>query len=82
LVPINAIEEFSGARAMYREKDHALVAMSSGGDDRRAGKGRGQQRSSKVQARPGQQVWQHGDRVKIRAERIDPIRRRVEFVLV
>jgi len=82
LVPINAIEEFSGARAMYREKDHAIVAMSSGGDDRRAGKGRGQQRSSKVQARPGQQVWQHGDRVKIRAERIDPIRRRVEFVLV
>src|SRR5579872_4168827 len=82
LVPINAIEEFSGARAMYREKDHAIVAMSSGGDNRRAGKGRGQQRSSKPQARPGQQIFQHGDRVKVRAERIDPIRRRVEFVLV
>src|SRR5579872_6349199 len=82
LVPINAIEEFSGARAMYREKDHAIVAMSSGGDDRRAGKGRGQQRSSKPQARPGQQVFQHGDKIKDRAERIDPIRRRVEFALV
>jgi ribonuclease R len=83
LVPINAIEEFTGARAMYREKDHAIVATpSGGGENRRPGKGRGQQRSSKVQARPGQQVWQHGDKVKIRAERIDPIRRRVEFALV
>ncbi len=83
LVPINAIEEFSGARAMYREKDHAIVAMSSGGgDNRRPGKGRGQQRSSKPQARPGQQIFQHGDKIKVRAERIDPIRRRVEFALV
>ncbi len=81
LVPINAIEEFTGARAMYREKDHAIVAMSSG-NERRAGKGRGQQRISKPGARPGQQTYQHGDRVKVRAERIDPIRRRVEFALV
>ena len=83
LVPINAIEEFTGARAMYREKDHAIVATpSGGGENRRPGKGRGQQRSSKVQARPGQQLWQHGDKVRVRAERIDPIRRRVEFALV
>ena len=66
---------------MYREKDHAIVA-TSGGNERRAGKGRGQQRSAKPAARPGQQIWQHGDRVKVRAERIDPIRRRVEFALV
>ena len=83
LVPINAIEEFTGARALYREKDHAIVTMSSsGGDNRRAGKGRGQQRSSKPQPRPGQQIFQHGDKIKVRAERIDPIRRRVEFALV
>jgi len=83
LVPINAIEEFTGARALYREKDHAIVTTpSSGGDNRRPGKGRGQQRSSKPTVRPGQQVWQHGDKVKVRAERIDPIRRRVEFALV
>jgi ribonuclease R len=83
LVPINAIEEFTGARAIYREKDHAIVTMSSGGgDNRRPGKGRGQQRSSKPQARPGQQIFQHGDRIKVRADRIDPIRRRVEFALV
>jgi ribonuclease R len=83
LVPINAIEEFTGARALYREKDHAIVTTSSsGGDNRRPGKGRGQQRSSKPSVRPGQQVFQHGDKVKVRAERIDPIRRRVEFALV
>jgi ribonuclease R len=83
LLPINALEEFSGARCIYREKDHAIVSMSSGGgENRRAGKGRGQQRSSKPSARPGQQIWQHGDKVKVRAERIDPIRRRVEFALL
>ena len=82
LVPINAIEEFTGARALYREKDHSIVTTSNSGDNRRPGKGRGQQRSSKPQARPGQQLFQHGDRVKVRAERIDPIRRRVEFALV
>jgi ribonuclease R len=83
LVPINAIEAFTGSRAMYREKDHSIAAMSSGGgDNRRVGKGRGQQRSSKPNARPNQQVWQHGDKVKVRADRIDPIRRRVEFALV
>jgi hypothetical protein len=26
-------------------------------------------------------MWQHGDRVRVRAERIDPMRRRVEFAL-
>jgi ribonuclease R len=83
LLPINAIEEFTGARALYREQDHAIVtSSSSGGDNRRPGKGRGQQRSSKPQPRPGQQIFQHGDKVKVRAERIDPIRRRVEFALV
>ncbi|HUE44213.1 MAG TPA: RNB domain-containing ribonuclease [Candidatus Sulfotelmatobacter sp.] len=81
LLPINAIEEFIGARVIYREKDHAIVAVSTGGD-RRPGKGRGQQRASKPSVRPGQQIWQHGDKVKVRAERIDPIRRRVEFALI
>jgi ribonuclease R len=83
LLPINAIEAFTGARALYREQDHAIVTTSSsGGDNRRPGKGRGQQRSSKPSARPGQQIFQHGDKVKVRAERIDPIRRRVEFALI
>src|SRR5271156_2318875 len=45
LLPITAIEEFAGARCIYREKDHAIVAMQSG-DTRRAGKGRGSQRGA------------------------------------
>src|SRR5712691_4766983 len=34
LLPINALEEAAGARCVYREKDHAIVAMP-GGDARR-----------------------------------------------
>jgi len=80
LLPINALEEATGARCIYREKDHAIVAMPGSGDSRRPGTGRGAQRS-----RGGKQqrqlMWQHGDRVRVRAERIDPMRRRVEFAL-
>jgi ribonuclease R len=77
LLPINAIEEAAGARCIYREKDHAIVAMP-GGDGRRGGSGRGQGGRG---AKAKQLVWQHGDRVRVRAERIDPMRRRVEFAL-
>jgi len=77
LLPINALEEAVGARCVYRVKDHAIVAMP-GGDGRRSG-GRGQQRGRG--AKPKQLTWQHGDRVRVRAERIDPMRRRVEFAL-
>src|SRR6202171_980654 len=77
LLPINALEEAANARCVYREKDHVIVAMP-GGDGRRgtpgAARGRG--------AKPKQLVWQHGDRVRVRAERIDPMRRRVEFALI
>jgi ribonuclease R len=78
LLPINALEEAAGARCIYREKDHAIVAMP-GGDGRRGGGGRGQQRGRGAKAK--QLMWQHGDRVRVRAERIDPMRRRVEFAL-
>ncbi len=78
LLPINALEEAAGARCMYREKDHAIVVMP-GGDGRRGGGGRGGQRGRG--AKPKQLMWQHGDRVRVRAERIDPMRRRVEFAL-
>ena len=75
LLPINALEEAAGGRCIYRERDHAIVPMP-GGDGRRGGSrpGRG--------AKPVQLTWQHGDRVRVRAERIDPMRRRVEFALV
>jgi ribonuclease R len=76
LLPINALEEATGARCMYREKDHAIVAMPSS-DKRRGGASAGRGRGAK----PKQLIWQHGDRVRVRAERIDPMRRRVEFAL-
>jgi ribonuclease R len=78
LLPINALEEAAGARCVYREQDHAIVALP-GGDGRRGGAGRGQQRGRGAKLK--QLTWQHGDRVRVRAERIDPMRRRVEFAL-
>jgi ribonuclease R len=76
LLPIDALQEAAGARCVYREQDHAIVAMQSGDPRRRGGSGRGRG------AKPTQLIWQHGDRVRVRAERIDPMRRRVEFALV
>jgi ribonuclease R len=77
LLPINALEEATGARCVYRERDHAIVALPSS-DKRRGGASAGSGRGAK----PKQLTWQHGDRVRVRAERIDPMRRRVEFALV
>ncbi len=59
LVPINRLEEETGAHCLYRERDHAIVS------------GRGNHT----------RIWKLGDRVHVRAERIDPMRRRVEFAL-
>jgi ribonuclease R len=77
LLPIDALEEAAGTRCVYREKDHAIVAMPSR-DRRSGGGGRGRQGRG---AKPAERIWQHGDRVRVRAERIDPMRRRVEFAL-
>jgi ribonuclease R len=68
LLPVSALEEAANARCVYREKDHAIVAVS-GGDGRRGAKSR-------------QLEWHHGDKVRVRAERIDPMRHRVEFALI
>jgi ribonuclease R len=72
LLPIGALEDAAGARCIYRERDHAIVAL--GGAERSRG-GRGA-----AKAKP--RSWGLGDRVKVRAERIDPMRRRVEFALL
>jgi len=77
LLPVNALEEFAGARCVYRERDHAMVALSSQ-EGRRGGPGVRHGRGSK--AKPME--WHLGDRVRVRAERIDPMRKRVEFALV
>jgi ribonuclease R len=74
LIPVNALEDFAGARCVYRERDHAMVALSSHDGRRDVRSGRG--------AKPKPMEWHLGDRVGVRAERIDPMRKRVEFALV
>ena len=77
LLPISALEEFAGARCVYRERDHAITAMP-GGDGRRGSPGARRGRGSPAKA----MEWHLGDRVRVRAERIDPMRKRVEFALI
>jgi ribonuclease R len=72
LVPIGAFVEAAGARCVYRERDHAIVAVP-GGESRRGDRGRRHVTAS---------TWKLGDRMRVRAERIDPMRRRVEFAVV
>jgi len=72
LLPINAFEEAAGTRCTYREHDHAIVAVG-GSEPSRSGRGA---------AKSKQRMWSLGDRVKVRAERIDPMRHRVEFALL
>ena len=72
LLPINALEDAAGSRCMYRERDHAIVAV---GGAERSKSGRGAAKSK-------QRMWSLGDRVNVRAERIDPMRHRVEFALL
>jgi ribonuclease R len=67
LVSIDRLEEITGQRCVYRERDHAIVAEPHRGS-RRGGS--------------SQRVFRLGDRVQVRAERIDPFRHRVEFSLV
>jgi ribonuclease R len=80
LLPINALEEFAGVRCVLRERDHAIVALPGGGGGRRVRGAQGSRRSSG--AKPRQLEWHLGDKVRVRAERIDPMRKRVEFALV
>jgi ribonuclease R len=72
LLPIGALEAAAGARCMFRERDHAIVALPGGDSGRRGSRGK--------KAVPP--AWKLGDRLRVRAERIDPMRRRVEFALV
>jgi len=104
LLPINALEEFADARCVYRERDHAIVALA-GSKQSSAGSGRHRGSSASRRAdggriraaaatstaklartgrgaKPRPLEWHLGDRVRVRAERIDPMRHRVEFALV
>ena len=66
LVSIGQIEEYTRQQCLYRDRDHAIVAES-----RRSSRGAATQR-----------VFKLGDQVRVRAERIDPFRHRVEFALL
>jgi ribonuclease R len=67
LVSIDRLEEVTGMRCTFRERDHVIVAEPF----------RGGSRGGKVQ-----RIFRLGDRVRVRAERIDPMRHRVEFSLI
>ena len=68
LVSIDRLEESTGLRCFYRERDHAIITEPHRGG-RRGGGG-------------AQKIFRLGDKVQVRAERIDPIRHRVEFALI
>jgi ribonuclease R len=84
LLPITALEEAAGTRVTYREHDHAIVAMpdSSGSRRGRSGSSSRAGSSGKGRKQSAPLTWKLGDQVRVRAERIDPIRRRVEFSLL
>jgi ribonuclease R len=67
LVSIDRLEEFTGQRCAYHDRDHSIVCEPYRGS-RRAGGAR--------------RAFRLGDRVRVRAERIDPFRHRVEFSLI
>jgi ribonuclease R len=66
LVGIDRLEEFTGQQCLYRERDHTIVTEPYRGTRGAALK----------------RIFRLGDRVRVRAERIDPMRHRVEFALV
>jgi ribonuclease R len=65
LVSIDHLEQATGQRCVYRERDHAIVS-----EPYRGTRGSAPRRTFSL-----------GDRIRVRAERIDPFRHRVEFSL-
>ena len=88
LLPISALEEAAGTRCTFREADHAIISLAGGsGADHPRGRSGGRdnrrnQPGSGRGAKRKQFKWSLGDQVRVRAERIDPMRKRVEFALV
>jgi ribonuclease R len=68
LVGIDNIQEFTGGHCQYRERDRVIVCEP--------------ERRSRSGGRPEQTAFRLGDKVRVRAERIDPFRHRVEFALL
>ncbi len=95
LLPISALEEASGSRVMHREREHSFVTVPGGSGQREGGYGgkggsKGSQSGQRKRGQAGEGrgkksvplTWKLGDRIRVRAERIDPMRHRVEFALV
>jgi ribonuclease R len=78
MVPIDRIEELTGEHVFYREQDHAIVSGSGHAPKPAANEAGKRKKSGRGNSHAGH-VWKLGDRIRVRAERIDPIRRRVEF---
>src|SRR5580692_9969329 len=69
LVSVDRLEEFTAQRCVYRERDHSIVCEAHRGSRGPRGKNT-------------QTAFHLGGRIKVRAERIDPFRHRVEFAPV
>src|SRR3984885_12650639 len=67
LVSIDRLEEFTGQRCAYHDREHSIVCEPYRGSRRGGG---------------ARRTFRLGDRVRVRAERIDPFRHRVEFSLL
>jgi hypothetical protein len=80
LLPIKALEEAADTRVVFRESDHAIASLPGGGESSRGGRRRNTPSRGRG-AKPKQLTWSLGDKVRVRAERIDPMRKRVEFAL-
>jgi ribonuclease R len=65
LVSIDQLEQATGQRAVYRERDHSIVTEPYRG----------------ARGNAPRLTFSLGDRLRVRAERIDPLRHRVEFAL-
>ena len=78
IVPFDRIAELTGEHVFYREQDHAIVS-GSGHVSRPSSHEQGKKKKSGRGSSPAGHIWKLGDRIRVRAERIDPIRRRVEF---
>jgi ribonuclease R len=67
LVSIDRLEELTGQRCAYHDRDHSIVCEPYRGSRRGGG---------------ARRTFRLGDRVRVRAERIGPFRHRVEFSLL
>ncbi len=97
LLPISALEEAANARCVYRERDHSIIALVGTKGGAAAGSSRGHSAAAHRRGQSGPTgkdsrsvrdaksrplEWHLGDRVRVRADRIDPMRKRVEFAVI